>query len=216
MKSSAFAVVIFLFAAINIYPQDKNSIQFSGGIISPMNSTNGLTGTVQFNYALNEITNFYIYTGYSAWDRNIVKFDVDWSPIQKKTLFTSYSKDSYVLIPFFVGRTINFNTNKIFTTFVNFEIGYSHLSYYRYKNYKVVNSSTGEVLSYEVDKSTKQKVNENLIGVGIGAGLFHPLTKNVNLILSFKLNSYFSSEYYGFFDSGVTWVNILGGFNVSI
>ncbi len=216
MKSSSFAVVFFLLTAVSFYPQNKMSLQFTGGIISPIDSYGGLTGLIQLNYPVTKNINFYFYSGYSAWDRNIVTFFAEWSLTQKQTRFYSYSADNHILIPIFFGSSINFNTNKIFTAFVNFEIGYSYLKYNWYKNIKSVDPSTGVVLSYFPDISTRQEITENLIGTGIGAGIFHPLTENVNLILSFKLNSYLNSKYYGFLGSGITWSTYLAGFNVKI
>ena len=216
MKSSSFAAVFFLLTALNIFPQNKISLQFSGGIISPVNAYNGLTGSAQINYSFTDNINFYISSGYSAWDKNKVVFLEDWSLKQRQTQFYSYTTDHHILIPLFIGSTINFHTNKIFTAFVNFEIGYSYLSFNWYKNEKTVDPASGVVTSYYADQSTKQKMNEDLFGVGIGAGIFHPLTENVNLILSFKLNSYLNSKYYKFLNAGDTWSTYMAGFNVAI
>lgn len=216
MKSSSFAVVFFLLTAINLYPQNKMTLQFTGGIISPIDSYGGLTGLIQLNYPVTKNINFYFYSGYSAWDRNKITFVEEWSLKQRQTQFNSYSTDNHVLIPLFIGSSINFHTNKIFTAFVNFEIGYSYLSYYWYKNVKSIDLATGVVISYYADKSTKERLDEKLFGVGIGAGIFHPLTENVNLILSFKLNSYLNSQYSKFLFAGDTWSSYMAGFNVAI
>jgi len=216
MKNLILVTIVFLFAAFNIYSQTSPSIQFTGGIISPVNSYNGLTGSFQFNYPYNDIINFYLYTGYSSWNKNKVIFHEDYSLVQAKTIFNSYSADSHSVIPLFLGTSINFHSNKIFTAFVNFEIGYSYLSYYTYSNVREINPSTGEVLSYYVDKSTRLKVDENLVGLGLGIGLSHSITKNVNLILAVKLNSYLNSNYNSFLGPSVTWSNFLAGFNVKI
>jgi len=211
---SLISILIFLFT--NISAQDNNSVQINGGIIYPMSSSNGLTGIIQYNYSINKQIYLYIYSGYSSWDRFNITFLEDHSEVQKQTKFISYSADQHKLIPVYIGSRINFHTNKLFTSFVNLEIGYSYLSYNSYTNRKSVDPETGEVLSYYVDGSTKEEITENLIGVGIGAGISHPVTENLNLILTFKLNSYLNSEYYGFFRAKGTYTMFLAGFSYDL
>ena len=185
MKKSLFAsfVIISIIISSSIYAQDSNSIQFNGGIVMPMSSSKGFNTSIQFNYNYSQNVQFYIYSGYSSWDKYNVNFTEDWSTIQKQTLFKSYTADNHILIPVYIGSRINFHTNKFFTSFATFEIGYSHLSYNSYGIKKEIGIETGEVIAYIPDQNSKKEVNENLFGVGAGVGLSHPITENINIIL---------------------------------
>jgi len=218
MCKSFFAVLTFIFITFSniTFAQDDFTIQINGGVIIPMSSSNGLTTSIQFNYSFNPNIQFYIYSGYSSWNKYKVVFHEDYSTVQKQQLFNSYSSDDHILIPIYIGSRIDFHTNKLFASFANVEIGYSHLSYNTYENVKEVNQETGEVLSYNADKSTRKEINENLLGIGIGAGLSHPITENINLILSFKLNSHVNSKYYGLFSNRGIYTAFIAGFNFNI
>lgn len=217
MIKSILAVVLFSFISSDILlSQESHTIQVNGGLIMPMSSSKGLTTSIQFNYEINPEFTLYIYTGYAKWDQFNVIYMEDISNVQKQQYFKTYMADDHTLIPFFIGGKFNFHSNKIFTTFVTFEVGYSHLSYNNYDNFKSVDPESGEVLGYYVDASTKKEISEDLFGIGIGAGLTHPISRNLNLILAFKLNSNINSAYYGFFSTKGTYTIFLAGFNFSI
>lgn len=209
-------IIVSITTTFSIFAQETNSIQINGGIIMPMSSSKGLTTSIQFNYTVNPILQLYAYTGYSYWDQYNITFHEDSSPNQQQQYFKTYNADSHILIPVYLGAKLNFNTNKLFTSFVNLEIGYSHLSYNSFDNFKSVNPETGEVLGYYPDLSTKKDVSEDLFGLGIGAGISHPITESLSLILSFKLNSYINSSYYGLFSTRGTYTMFLAGFNFNI
>ncbi|MHB8930670.1 MAG: hypothetical protein ACYC4T_03250 [Melioribacteraceae bacterium] len=196
--------------------QETNSIQINGGIISPMHSSNGYTGLIQFNYSLTPEFSFYLYSGYSLWDQHKVVYLENYSSVQKQTIFNSYKADDHVLIPVYFGSRINLHTNKLFTSYLTAELGYSYIRYSSYQNLRSVNPATGEVLKYYVDQSTRKENREDLFGLGIGAGISHSLTENLNLVLLFKLNSYINSNYSGIFSSRGTYTMFLAGFNFSI
>ena len=208
-------IISIIFSKI-ILAQDSNSIQVNGGIIMPMSSSKGLTTSFQFNYSFNPQIQFYIYSGYSSWDKFKVVFHQEFSEVQKKQYFNSYSADEHILIPLYLGSRINLHTNKLFTSFLNVEIGYSYLSYNSYEQWKSINPETGEVLSYHPNTLTKKVNKENLFGFGVGAGISHPMTNNLDLILSFRLNSYINSNYYGLFSTRGTYTMFLAGFNFNI
>jgi hypothetical protein len=218
MSKSFFSLFISFVILLqsSIFVQDSNSIQINGGIVMPMSSSKGLTGTIQFNYSLTSAIKIYIYTGYSTWDQYKVTFIEDYSVIQKETIFQSYSADDHKLIPFYVGSRMNFHTNKLFTSFISCEIGYSYLSYNSYKNWKSVNPETGEVQGYFADGITRTKIDEKLFGIGMGVGIFHTLSENLNLVLSYKLNSHINSGYNGLFSKRGTYSQFLAGFGFSI
>jgi hypothetical protein len=218
LLNSFFSLLIFVSVlfSIPIFAQGDNSFQINGGIIMPMSSSKGLTTSIQFNYKFNPIIELYGYVGYSSWDKYNITYHEDYSPIQKQQYFKTYSADNHILVPIYLGGKVNFNTNKLFTSFINFELGYSHLSYNSFNNFKSVDPETGEVLGYRSDFSTKKEVSENLFGIGIGAGLSHPMTESLDLVLSFKLNSYINSNYYGLFSTRGTYSMFLAGFNFKI
>ena len=120
------------------------------------------------------------------------------------------------MIPVYFWSFINLHTNKIFTAYINLEAGYSYLSYNSYENWKSVNPYTGRVIGYYVDRGTKEEITENLYGVGIGAGISHPMRENLNLEFPFKLNSYLNSSYYDFFSPKGTYMMFLVGINFKI
>lgn len=217
VKSFFVLLAVFTIVISNvIYSQESNSIQINGGIIMPMSSSKGFNSTIQFNYTFKQNVQFYIYSGYSSWDKFNVNFTEELSAIQKQTLFKTYVSDNHILVPVYIGSRINFHTNKLFTSFVTLDIGYSHLSYNSYNIKKEIDQTTGEVLAYNPDINTKKEINENLLGLGAGVGLSRSITENINIILSFKLNSQLNSKYYSFFSSKGTYTAIKLGFNFSI
>lgn len=211
--SSLFLAIIF---SNIIFSQENNSIQINGGLIYPRSSSKGLIGLVQFNYPLNEQFDLYAYSGYSAWDKYYVYFREDYSEVQKETIFKTYSADNHTLIPFYIGSSINLHTNDFFTFYVNIEAGYAYLNYYSYNHWKSIDPNTGEVLGYDVDGATKKEITENLFGIGIGAGISHPMGENLKLIFSYKLNSYLNSNYYGFLSKQGTYSVFLAGISFNI
>lgn len=142
MRNLLFALLIFTSIILSnaILAQNSSSLQLNGGIVMPMSSSKGFNALIQFNYHFGNNIQLYIYSGYSSWDKFNINFLEDWSTVQKKTLFNSYSSDEHVLIPIYVGSRINFHTNKFFVAFVIFEIGFSHLSYNNYEIKKEINS----------------------------------------------------------------------------
>ena len=217
MIKSFLIVLIFSTTSSNIIlAQNTHSIQVNGGIVMPMSSSRGLTTSIQFNYSLNPKVELYGYVGYSSWDYYKVVFHEDLSEVQKQQYFAVHPETDHILVPVYIGSKINLHTNKLFTSFANIEIGYSHLTYYSYDVIKIINPETNAVLSYQINPGTQEKVSENLFGLGIGAGISHPMTNYLNLILSFKLNTYINSNYFGLFSTRGTYTTFLAGFNYSI
>ena len=182
----------------------------------PSSASNGVTANVQYNYRFSDNVLFYIYSGYSSWEKFNVIFHEDLSEVQDQANFKTYTQDEHKLIPVYIGSRINFNNNKFFTSFVTLEAGYSHLSYNSYGVEKVINPGTGEITAYTTDRSTKTEVTENLLGIGAGIGLSHQLADNINILLAFKLNSHLNSGYYDFLSSKSTYTSLRLGLNVGI
>ncbi|MFO7524530.1 MAG: hypothetical protein R6W68_03675 [Ignavibacteriaceae bacterium] len=217
MFKSFFSVLIIVtFFYLNSLAQEANSIQLNGGIISPMSSSNGLTTSLQYSHSIDSNISLYVYSGYASWDKHYVIYKEDLTLVQKKQHFRTYSSDGHILIPVYFGSRIDLHTNKLFTSYVNLEIGYSYLSYSSYNHWKSINPETGEVLSYSPDPFTKKEIVENIFAFGIGVGLSHPVTDNVNLIFTLKLNSNLSSNHSSLFGSRATYTILATGFNVKI
>lgn len=208
-----FLTIIF---SGSIQAQGSNSIQINGGMIFHKSSSTGMSGAIQFNYPINNNINLYLYSGYSSWDKYNVIFTEDWSELQRETLFKTYNADGHIMIPLYAGTKLNLHTNKLFTAYVNFEIGYSYLQYNYYKNKKVIDPGTGVVLSYYADENTKSKIHENLFGVGIGAGIFRPITNNIIIILSYRINGHTDFRNIGLFSYTGTYSTLLAGLSFSI
>lgn len=211
----AAIILLITFPGFNS-AQDINSLQVNGGIIMPMSSSKGLTASVQFNYSFNPQIQFYSYIGYAAWDLYKVIYRADWSENQRKQYFEAYPESDHTLIPFYIGSKINFHSNKLLTAFVSFEAGYSHISYHKYDIMKIINPETGEVVDYLADGATKEKISENLFGIGAGVGISHPVTRKLNLLFSFKLNTFLNSDYSGALGTKSTYTIFLIGFNYNI
>jgi hypothetical protein len=197
--------------------QSDHSIQLNAGLIKPMSSSEGLTVLVQYNLSLNQTFDFYTYTGYSAWDKYKITF-LEEGPVtgNDQRFFDSYSSDDHILIPVYFGGRVNFYSNDLFHSFLNLEFGYSYLSYNSYNQIEKKNPETGKTEGYYPDLTTRKANRENLFGLGIGAGLSHPVSKNVSLVFSFKLNTYLNSEYNGLFSTRGTYTMFLGGFSYRI
>lgn len=208
--------VISLLFVTSLHAQNTRSVQVNCGAIFPIGAYTGFSGSFQINYPLSENLCVYLYSGYSYWDRDKVSFIAELNGAQKQQIFDSYSSDSHNQIPVYLGGKYDFYKGKFFTSFFTMEAGFSHLSYNNYANEKVVDPSNGVVLAYNVDPSSKTKVTENLFGLGIGTGISHQLTENINLILAYKINSYLNSRYYDFFSASGTYSMLLAGINVGI
>ncbi|HVO75815.1 MAG TPA: hypothetical protein VMT35_17440, partial [Ignavibacteriaceae bacterium] len=66
---------------------------------------------------------------------------------------------------------------------------------------------SGGILAYNADQSSGSKITENLFGAGIGAGLTRELVNNMDIVLSFKLNSHLNSDYYNFLSREATYTS---------
>lgn len=212
------SLVLSLILTGNSSPQSDHSIQLNAGLIKPMSSSNGLTGMIQYNYAINRIFDFYAYAGYSSWDKYKVRIRLDRTVYNQPepNFTTAYPYDDHILIPVYIGGRVNFYTNELFSSFLNIELGYSYLSYNSMDLIAVRNPETGDIEKYQADIYSTKIIKENLFGFGIGAGISHPISDQLSLVFSFKLNSYLNSNYNGLFSTRGTYTMFLGGFNYRI
>ena len=208
--------VISLLFFPTLRAQNSVSVQINGGAIFPISAYTGFSASLQINYSLSRNLGIYMYAGYSSWNRNKVLFTEELNGAQKQQIFGSYSSDSHIQIPLYLGEKYDFYQGKFFTSFFTLEAGFTHLSYYNYANIRVIDQSNGVVVDYVVDPSSKTKITENLIGLGIGTGISHQLTENIDLLLMYKINSYLNSKYYDFFSASGTYSMLLAGLNINI
>jgi opacity protein-like surface antigen len=217
--SRALKVMILLailpLVSVNL-AQERSSFQINGGIVSPRSSSKGFAAGFEYNYAFNQRFTLYLSAGYIGWDKFNITFMGEQNRPEDKQIFSTYSSDAHELIPIYAGVKINLHKNKYFSSFLNFEAGYSYFSYNSYSNIRVVDNVTGQTLAYEADLNSRTKVKENLFGIGLGGGLSHPLTENINLILQYKLNSNFNSGEFGLFSAKGTYYTLSLGLNLGL
>ena len=91
-KLSLLLILSMLIVSEVSLPQSSHSVQINGGIIYPMSSSKGLTGTIQYNYTLNPIINFYAYAGYSAWGKYKIKLP------DNRMFYSGYGQNILTLI----------------------------------------------------------------------------------------------------------------------
>ena len=209
-------VVFILFSITSFFAQKDHSVEINGGVLYPRSSSNGFSSSIKYSYSLNSTFNIYTYVGYNSWDKFNVVYAVDLTGPQTKALFQSYSSDNHVLIPIYIGNKINLHTNKLFTSFFDVEIGYSYFNYNSYDNVESVDIHTGEIVDYKIVEDSKIEVTDHLFGIGIGAGLSHPITNSINLIISYRLNSNFNSGDFGLFSAKGTYSTLFTGLNIKL
>lgn len=210
----AVSLTLILFSTSSL-AQESPSFRINGGMIYPKGSSTGLTGLIQFNYPLSEKISLYVFTGSSIWDKQKSIYRKDFATNDNEMILHSYSADDHSLIPLYVGSSFNMHTNSFFTAFLNIELGYSYLSFNSYDYTIFKDPESGEVLEFYANQSTRKKVTQNLFGLGLGAGLSHPMSENVDLTLSFKFNNVLNANDLLFSYEG-TYTLLLTGFNFKI
>jgi hypothetical protein len=216
MRRPLFAAIVFTFLISSaVFPQDKLSIQFNGGIIMPLGSSKGLSGAVQLNYIYSQSLQFYIYSGHSVWDQRYYDYQKEGNN-ERENSGRTYWQDEHELVPVYAGCRINLHTNKLFTSYLNVEAGYSYLTYNSYTVKQTTDPDTGEETGYAPDLSTRTEHDEDLFAIGFGAGISHPMSDNIKLMISFKLNSFVNSNYNGLFSSQGTYTMFMVGVNYLI
>ncbi len=209
------ASLSFILFSTFAFAQESPSFRINGGMIYPKGSSTGLSGLIQFNYPLNEKISFYLYTGSSVWDKKKSMYMKDFATNDNEMILHSYSADDHSLVPVYIGSSFNMHTNNFCTAFLNVELGYSYLSFnsYNYELYK--HPETGEVLGFYADQKTRKNVTQNLVGLGLGAGISHPMTDDVDLTITFKLNNVLNANNWLFNYEG-TYTMLLAGLNFNI
>lgn len=216
MSKLFFSFIVLVSLSGLLTAQNSGAIQFNAGAALPINSSKGFTTSLQYNYPVSQSVQLYAYSGISYWDENQLVYVFEHSNMPAPDSKVTCDTDEHVLIPLYIGSRFNLHADRLFTTFLTLELGYSHLSYNTYENYEVVSEKTGETVDYLVDPNSKRKVNENLFGIGTGFGISHEITRGMELMLFFKLNSFVNSNYTGFFTSRGTYNTAALGINYGI
>ena len=209
MKSVSFVMAIVLAALINLYPQNKMSLQLSGGIISPVNAQQGLSGMVQFNYSTSKNNSVYASLFTSFWDYNRINFNEDNVPMPIK----SHDEENHNLNSLYIGDRIIFNRNKYFNAYVDLELGYTHLNYLHVFLERQVNPDG--TVQYIPNYALSNEVNENMLGTGVGVGIQHHMIDRFDLMLNVKLNT-FNDLSTSIFDFQRTYLVYMFGFGYNI
>ncbi|MCB9247627.1 MAG: hypothetical protein H6613_03380 [Ignavibacteriales bacterium] len=217
-----YILIVLTLLTTNIFSQNEKSIQVNGGILFPRSSSNGLSGSIQLNYGINSDLYLYLYSGYSSWDKFNIGLNYQYSEVEDKEIaqqrtIATYAENEHSAIPFYLGARLNFRTNKLFTTFFSFELGYSRLAFNSYNKWDPVYSNSGAVVQYIPVESSKIKKNENLYGFGVGLGFAIPATTQMDVIVNFKLNTYSNFDDIELLSTrGHIHTTILGGLNFKI
>ena len=205
MKASSLVFLIAVLAVYNLYAQDKFSVQLSGGIITPINSSKGLTGLLQVNYSISENSTLYAYFSTSSWYHNNILINKDnMHPIE------AYDEDRHILNSFNAGDRIIFNRNKFFDAFADVELGYIHLNYRKLSLSRYVNSDG--TIEYLNDYASSAIAHESVLGTGIGVGLQHHMIDRFDLLLNLKLNTFMNDVINGNFTFDRTYLTYMFGF----
>jgi hypothetical protein len=208
MKKSYLIIVSVLILSSVLYSQGKSSFQFSGGIVYPLSSNPGLSGTIQYNYNINTRFNFFVSADYSAWDKR------NFSYVDKNTgdYRMSFSETGHALSRIMAGGRYLITQPDQFKLFVDAGIGYSHLQYNVYDLQQIIYPDGNIALVL----SPAGKVRQNLYNFSSGIGFIHPITERWDILFEFKLNTYLNKQYHGLFSSQSTFSSFQFGFNCKI
>src|ERR1035437_2578165 len=137
MKKSYLIMASVLVLSSIIYSQGKSSFQFSGGMVYPISSSPGLSGTLQYNYNINSRFNFFVSADYSVWDKRnfnyLDKSNVHWG------YETGYSESDHTLSRIMAGGRYLITQPDQFKLFIDAGLGYSYLQYNIYDMQRINN-----------------------------------------------------------------------------
>jgi hypothetical protein len=208
-KSFVLVICIILFSFVN-NAQSRFSIEVGGGIISPINSQNGLIGLVKFLYNYSDDFNLFTNVGYGFWDKNHIGFNYETYSTQKEN-----DEDEHLLIPIYVGGRYYFNRNKIINGFLETELGINILQYNKYEIiiFKIPEKNVTIITQDYNSKKVNSKIS---LGLGIGLGLVHLLSDGVSLNLGIKLSVLNNYNNYSPIKGLLVFKTLYAGFNCNI
>lgn len=212
-------VSFFIVLAFNISAQNDIFLQVGGGLISPVNSTDGYSFDAQAGYDFSDNFGVYASLGFAAWDNNNLIHNERDYPVTGNPMFKTYDEDSHLMIPVSFGGRVKYDFNNWFYPFVEVELGYSNIQYDKYNNLeREFNTINGvkRVTGISPTEDSKEEISENLFTGGFGLGVIYPLNDNFGLVLSYKLNGNIYSDQLDSFSSRRTISRFLLGVNLII
>jgi len=216
IKKVIFVLAIIFFTN-SINAQSNFSIQLNSGISDVSSSLKGFSGLLQLNYSLNSDLDLYLYSGYSNVDKQ------NHNPVRHHNLdFTEHQHSpgpkvgDQKIIPIYFGGSLDIFETGWITTFINLELGYSHISFSTYESLLPIYSDEGELIRYRPDSATREKHTENVFGSGIGLGAAHSLGSGFEILLTFKLNTNTNFGNIHMFSRRSTYTSLLAGINYRI
>lgn len=214
--SIKYLVIAFIYSATLIYPQSKYTVEGSIGIISPFNSSSGLTGTIQLNRSLNENLQLFLNGMYGQWDKYNIYYVPEFSSseYQYNSPYKTYSADNHSLFSVNLGTRFFLHENKIINLFFDAQIGLSLLSYNEYDLYEF-EYPTGQIILVP-DLSSAVEVNETLFAVGFGPVFERKINSSFSLYLSAKLNTMLNTGDTELFSKRGTYFLVSAGFTHTI
>jgi len=189
MDSIKFLAIAFVFSATLIYPQSKYTVEGSIGIISPFNSSSGLTGSVQINHSLNKNLKLFFNGLYGQWDKYNIYYVPEFysSEFQHNGPYKTYSADNHSLLSVNLGTRFFLHENKIINLLFDAQIGLSLFSYNEYDLNKI-EYPTGQIILVP-DLNSAVEVNETLFAFGFGPVFERKINSSLSLYLSAKINT---------------------------
>lgn len=211
-RLSFFIILFFLSISIG-HPQSKYSIEANLGIISPFNSSAGLSGSGQFNYSLNDMTQLFFNASYGAWDKYNVFYEYQnySSENPNPGPIKTFSADDHSLASINLGSRFKLHENTIINLYFDAQIGLAFFSFNKYNLNEFTNPETGQI-DLIPDLSSPIKVNETLLSFGVGPVFEREINTLLSLYLSVKLNTMLNAGDTNFISKRGTYFLVSAGF----
>lgn len=213
MNLKLFSTIIFFLFTALYFPQSKYSIEGSLGIISPINSSAGLSTSLQLNYSLYDGLKLFFNASYSSWDRYNVFYNREYnsSVDSNPGPFKTFSSDDHSLVAINFGSRFKLHESKIINLFLDTQLG---LSFFTYNNYildQILNPETGQI-DFVPNLNTRKKVNQTLFSVGVGPVFERKINSAFSLYLSAKINTMINAGETNFISKRGTYFLVSAGF----
>lgn len=207
-----FFILLLILTYLNSYSQSKYSIEASLGIISPINSSPGLTGTAQINHFLNEDLQLFLNGLYGQWDKYNIYYMPEFysSEFQNNGPYKTYSEDDHTLFSINLGTRFFLHENKIINLYFDAQIGISLLSYNEYDLYEI-EYPTGQIILVP-DLSSAVEINETLFAFGFGPLFERKINSSFSLYLSARINTMLNAGDTELFSKRGTYFLVSAGF----
>ena len=213
MNLTIFSTIIFMLLATVNFPQSKYSIEGSAGIISPMNSSPGLSFSGQANYSVSSSIQLFLNVSLSNWD----KYNFYYSRVYHSSDDRNFGPektfiaDDHSLISFYAGSRFKLHENKVINLYFDIQFGLSSFSYNNYNLVKIVDPETGRVFIYPENANSKRN-NETLLTLGAGPIFERKINSKLSLFISAKISTMINAGNYDFISQRGTYSLVSAGF----